>query len=159
VEPRSNLVFNRNIKQIVKKKYLASPNDKKDWLNFTKKIGNISPKEEDSFYKNKKIDNVPKLDLHGFTLVESNKIVEKFITKSFNLGCKKIVVVTGKGSRSKSYDNPYVSQKLSVLKHSIPEFIEENENLNKKIVRISKAEIKDGGEGAIYIFLKTKKNL
>ena len=67
--------------------------------------------------------------------------------------------MTGKGSRSKSYDNPYVSEKLSVLKYSVPEFIKNDENLNNKVSWILKALIKDGGDGAIYIFLKNKKNL
>ena len=87
-------------------------------------------------------------------MVEANKIVKKFIIESFNNGYKKLLVVTGKGLRSKSYNNPYVSEKLNVLRYSIPEFIKNNENLNNKISRIAQADIKDGGEGAIYIFLK-----
>ena len=102
---------------------------------------------------------LPKIDLHGHSLEKSNKIVKKFILDSFNSGYKKILIVTGKGSRSKSYDNPYISDKLSVLKYSIPEFIRNNENLNSKIKKISKAEIRDGGEGAFYIYFKKNKNL
>ena len=97
------------------------------------------------------------MDLHGTSLIEANKIVKKFIIESFNNGYKKLLVVTGKGLRSKSYDNPYISEKLSVLRYSVPEFIKNDENLINKISRISKAEIKDGGEGAIYIFLKNNK--
>jgi len=92
-------------------------------------------------------------------LIESNEMVKKFINECFNRGYKKLLIVTGKGIRSKSYDNPYVSEKLSVLKYSVPEFIKNDENLNTKISRISKAEIKDGGEGAIYIFLKNNKKI
>ena len=143
----------------MKKKYVASSEDKKNWMDFTKKIGNISFKEDDFFQKKVDKNKVPKLDLHGYSLSESNKIVNKFIIESFNRGFKKLLVVTGKGLRSKSYDNPYVSAKLSVLKYSVPEFIKNNENLSDKISRISEAEIKDGGEGAIYIFLKNNKNL
>ena len=79
---------------------------------------------------------------------------KKFVIEFYNKGYKKLLIVTGKGSRSKSYDNPYVSEKLSVLKYSVPEFIKNDENLNNKISRIVQADIKDGGEGAIYIFLK-----
>ena len=67
--------------------------------------------------------------------------------------------MTGKGLRSKSHENPYVSEKLSVLRYSIPEYIKNDENLSSKINSISTADIKDGGEGAIYIFLKNNKNL
>ena len=87
-------------------------------------------------------------------MIEANKIVKKFIIESFNNGYKKLLVVTGKGLRSKSYNNPYVSEKLNVLRYSVPEFIKNDENLNNKISRIAQADIKDGGEGAIYIFLK-----
>jgi len=143
----------------VKKKYVASSKDKKDWLDFTKQIGNISPKENDLSQENIEIKKVLKLDLHGSSLTESNAMVKKFINECFNRGYKKLLIVTGRGLRSKSYDNPYVSEKLSVLKYSVPEFIKNDENLNNKISRISKAEIKDGGEGAIYIFLKNNKKI
>ena len=143
----------------MKKKYVVSSKNKKDWIDFTKQIGNINPKESDFFQAGAEINKVRKLDLHGISLSESNKIVKKFVLESFNQGYKKLLIVTGKGLRSKSYDNPYVSEKLSVLKYSVPEFIKNDENLNNKISRISKAEIKDGGEGAIYIFLKNNKKI
>ena len=50
-----------------------------------------------------------------------------------------------------------MSEKLSVLKYSVPEFIKNDESLNNKISKISKAGIIDGGEGAVYIFLKVNK--
>ena len=141
----------------MKKKHFATSKDKKDWIEFTKQMGNVSAKESDLPRKNNEINKVQKLDLHGSSLIKANEIVKKFIIKSFNDGYKKLLVVTGKGSRSKSYDNPYLSEKLSTLKYSVPECIKNDENLNKKISRISQADLKDGGEGAIYIFLKNNK--
>ena len=141
----------------MKKKYFATSKDKKDWTTFTKHMGNISVKESDLPKKNVEINKVQKLDLHGSSLIEANEIIRNFITKSFNNGYKKLLVVTGKGLRSKFHDNPYLSEKLSTLKYSVPEYIKNDENLNKKISRISQASLKDGGEGAIYIFLKNNK--
>ena len=141
----------------MKKKYFTTSKDKKDWFSFTKQIDNISPKESDLLKENIQINKVKKLDLHGYSLNEANKIVKNFIIKSFNNGFKKLLIVTGKGLRSKSYDNPYLSEKLSVLKYSVPEYIKNDENLSNKINSISTAGIKDGGEGAIYIFLKNNK--
>ena len=143
----------------MKKKSTVSSKDKKEWIDFTKEIGNIHPKEADFSQTNTRINKVLKLDLHGYSISESNEIVKKFITESFDCGYKKLLIVTGKGSRSKSYDNPYISEKLSVLRYSVPEFIRNDENLDNKINRISTADIKDGGEGAIYIFLKNNKKL
>ena len=94
------------------------------------------------------------MDLHGFSLEEANKKVKKFIIESFNYRYRKLLVITGKGLRSQSYKNPYMSESLSILKNSIPEFIQNEESIKKKILRISQANEKDGGVGAVYIFLK-----
>jgi len=141
----------------VKKKYTASSKDKKDWINFTRQINNIRPKEADLFQENIQIHKVPKLDLHGFSLEESNKKVKKFIIEFSNRGYKKLLVITGKGLRSKSYSNPYISEKLNVLRNSVPEFLKDDEDLRNKISKVLEADIRDGGEGAIYIFLKNNK--
>ena len=140
----------------MKKKYTASSTDKKDWIDFTKQIGNIKPKEADFSKGNIQINKVSKLDLHGFSLKESNKKVKEFIIESSNRGYKKLLVITGKGLRSKSYGDPYVSEELNILKNSVPDFINNDEDLKNKISKMSKASIRDGGEGAIYIFLKNK---
>ena len=141
----------------MKKKYTASSKDKKDWIDFTRQIDNIRPKEADLSQENIQINKAPKLDLHGFSLEESNKKVKKFIIESSNRGYKKLLVITGKGLRSKSYSNPYISEKLNVLRNSVPEFIKDDEDLRNKISKVLEADIRDGGEGAIYIFLKNNK--
>ena len=143
----------------MKKKYSASSKDKKDWVNFTKQIGNIGVKEDDLLEDNQQINKVRKIDLHGYSLNNANKVVKKFIIESFNQNYKKLLIVTGKGSRSESYDDPYISESLSVLKNSVPEYIKIDENLNSIISKIVQASQKDGGEGAINIFLKNNKKL
>ena len=148
-----------NIRQIVKKKNLVTETDINDWSTFTKKMGNIRPKDVYFENSNFNINSTKKLDLHGFSLDEANIAVEDFIADSFENGFKKLVVVTGKGSRSKSHEDPYRSKNLSMLKNSIPEYIRNNQELSNKISRISTASLKDGGEGAIYIFLKNKNKI
>ena len=137
----------------------STSKDKEDWVNFTKEMGKINVKEMDFLGENKEIKKFKKLDLHGSSLEEANQKVKNFLIKSFKDGYKKLLIVTGKGSRSKSYDNPYVSDKLSILKYSIPEFINNEESLRSKIIKISQAEIKDGGDGAFYVFLKSNKKV
>ena len=141
----------------MKKKYSASSKDKKDWADFTKQMSNISVKESDFLEENQQKIKVRKLDLHGYSLDDANKVIKKFIIESFNKRYNKLLIVTGKGLRSKSYDNPYASKNLSVLKNSIPEYIKNDENLNSIINKITQADQKDGGEGAINIFLKNNK--
>ena len=135
-----------------------SDKDKKDWENFLKDKEKIPNKD---FIVNKKIrhEKIKKIDLHGFTLQEANKAIEHFIKKSFDEDVTKIIVITGKGLRSKNVQNPYLSKDLSILKYSVPEFIESNNNLMKMIIEITDAKIEDGGSGAFYIFLRNKNKL
>ena len=129
--------------------------DKKDWENFILNKQKIFDKDSSSKNTiNNKISNF--IDLHGFSLENANKTVEKLINSSYKEGVKKITVVTGKGKRSKVKDNPYLSRELSILKNSVPEFIRSNQNLMKKIKGISEANIDDGSSGAFYIYLKDK---
>ena len=135
-----------------------SDKDKEDWENFLKDKEKIPNKD---FIVNKKIrhEKIKKIDLHGFTLQEANKAIEHFIKKSFDEDVTKIIVITGKGLRSKNVQNPYLSKDLSILKYSVPEFIESNNNLMKMIIEITDAKIEDGGSGAFYIYLRNKNKL
>jgi hypothetical protein len=49
---------------------------------------------------------------------------------------------------------PYFSKDLSILIYSVPDFIEGNQELMKNILELEDADIKDGGCGAFYIYLK-----
>jgi DNA-nicking Smr family endonuclease len=134
-----------------------SDKDKKDWDNFVFSEEKIFDK--DASLSKKNIENylVKTIDLHGFSLSDANKTIYKFINKSFEEYIDKIIVITGKGSRSKNENNPYLSKDLSILKYSVPEFIKSNINLMKIIKNINEADIEDGGKGAFYIYLKNFK--
>ena len=132
-----------------------SDKDKKDWENFISNSEKI-PNKDFFLRKNIRQEKIKKIDLHGFSLEEANKLVEKFIHKCFDESVTKIIVITGKGLRSKNVANPYLSKNLSILKYSVPEFIENNKSLMKMIIETTDAKMEDGGGGAFYIFLKNK---
>ena len=132
-----------------------SDKDKKDWEKFLKNEEKIPNKDLISLKKIRH-EKIKKIDLHGYSLQEANKSVESFIQKCFDNSVTKIIVITGKGLRSKNKENPYLSKDLSILKYSVPEFIENNSLLNKMIIEITDAKIEDGGSGAFYIYLKNK---
>ena len=149
-------------KDNVKKKYSSdlkikgiSEKNKKDWENFLKNKDKIQNKD---FVNKKNIrhEKIKKIDFHGYTIEEANKTVEQFIQKCFDESVTKIIVITGKGLRSRNVDNPYLSKDLSILKYSVPEFIESNINLMTMIIETTDAKIEDGGGGAFYIYLKNK---
>ena len=131
-----------------------SDKDKRDWESFLSNDEKLPNK--DLRLSKKKLLKTNHIDLHGYTLEEANKEIEKFIMKSYEERISKIIVVTGKGIHSNNDRNPYVSKDLSILKYSVPEFIENNPDLIKRIIEIKNADVEDGGSGAFYILLKKK---
>ena len=59
-----------------------------------------------------------------------------------------------KKNYSDTDQNVYVSQQLSKLRYSVPEYINSNPNLLNFVSTISMAKLEDGGDGAIVIKLK-----
>ena len=134
-----------------------SEKDKKDWNNFINSDQKLPNK--DHKISSQKIYKTKSIDLHGYTLEEANKTIEAFIFKSFREKINKLIIVTGKGIHSKNEKDPYVSKDLSILKYSVPEFIENNKNLMNIINEMKDASIEDGGSGAFYIFLKKNRTI
>ena len=132
-----------------------SEKDKKDWENFISSDEQL-PNKDFKLSKQKSF-KVKSIDLHGYTLEEANKTIEEFIYQSFKEKINKLIVVTGKGLHSQNEKDPYVSKNSSILKYSVPEFIESNKSLMNIINNIKDASIEDGGSGAFYIFLKKNK--
>ena len=132
-----------------------SERDKKDWENFIS--GDEKLEDKDKKFLKKENIKTKSLDLHGYSLDDANLKVKQFIEESFNYGTEKLIIVTGKGIHSQNEKDPYISKKLGILKHSVPEFILQNKNLMKIINEIRDAKIEDGGSGAFYIYLKKLK--
>ena len=128
--------------------------DIKEWKKFTSSKETVENKDYYLDQKKASTQKIRKVDLHGLSLEEANKKIEILINKYFMEGVEKIIIITGKGLRSKAGNNPYVSKDLSILRNSVPDYINANLKIKSKIKYISKAKIKDGGEGAFYIFLK-----
>ena len=147
----------KNLKEETEKK-IKKPTperDKEDWEKFLNSKEKI-PNKDFVHKKNIRYEKIRKIDLHGFTIEEANMTIEQFIESCFDESVTKIIVITGKGLRSKNVENPYLSKDLSILKYSVPEYIEKNKSLTKFIIEITDAKIEDGGSGAFYIYLKNK---
>ena len=133
-----------------------SDKDLRDWENFVNSKDRISSKEElNKIQINKKRSSF-KIDLHGFSLDQANKFIEKTINDCFEKEVSKLNIITGKGTRSKSTEDPYKSSELSILKHSIPEFIKSNVDLMKMIKRIENTDEKNSGSFNVYLKSKNK---
>ena len=82
-----------------------------------------------------------RLDLHGYTVEQSLKALERFIVASQERGYKWILIITGKG-------NP------GTLKRFVPSWLSEH---LQWIVGYAKAPPKQGGDGALYVRIRKKK--
>ena len=136
----------------MKKKNIPSK-DLNTWFKFVKNLPHIEDKEKDKKFL--PTGTKKTLDLHGFSLNEANTAVHETLEDCFFKGIKALKIITGKGSRSKSFNDPYKSKDLSILKNSVPEYIQ-NSDLKKYVIRITESDPSDGGQGAIYVFLKNK---
>ena len=132
-----------------------SDKDKKDWQKFLDSTEKLQNKDVDQL--NNQIISERTIDLHGYTLEDANKKISEFIENCYANKVKKINVITGKGMRSKNLHDPYQSKDLSILKHSVPEYIKNNPELMSKIIRIDLDSVQSPSKGNFDIFLKTIK--
>ena len=137
---------------MIKKKNLPAE-DKKIWDDYIKSPTDIYDKEEKNIINNQRKERFI-FDLHGFTLIDANQKVKEIILSCVNTKYKEILLITGKGLHSTTDNDTFVSKNLSKLKFSVPEFINNNNELNNCVLSISEAAIKDGGAGAILIKIK-----
>lgn len=95
-----------------------------------------------------------RLDLHGYTEDEAWEAVTNFVKNSYidNLRC--VLIVTGKGKPHPD-DEDFVPRR-GILKEKVPQWLNSRE-LRPLILSISYSQIKDGGEGALYILLRRKR--
>jgi hypothetical protein len=133
-----------------------SDKDLKDWNKFIKNKDKIHPKDELNETSTNKNGSRFVIDLHGYGLDQANKLVEKTINECFDKQFSIVNIITGKGMRSKSAQDPYKSSELSILKHSIPEFINSNVELMKKIKNIDNTGEKNLGSFNVYLKSKNK---
>ena len=132
-----------------------SDKDKQDWQNFLNSSDKLENKDQKIFTSPKRYIQ-KSIDLHGFTLEEANQKMTSYIEECYANGVNKINVITGKGLRSKNTDNPYQSSDLSILKHSVPNFIKNNSELTQKILKIDFESVNSPSKGSFDIFLKKK---
>ena len=133
-----------------------SDKDLRDWENFVKSKDRISSKDEPNKIQINNNKFTFRIDLHGFSLDQANKFIEKTINDCFEKEVSKLNIITGKGMRSKSAEDPYKSSELSILKHSIPEFIKSNVDLMKLIKKLETTDEKNSGSFNVYLKSKNK---
>lgn len=97
-----------------------------------------------------------RLDLHGMNQSEARQSLIRFIISAEASGKRCVLVVTGKGNTGRRSEN-WLDQKPGVLKRKVPDWLYETE-LNSIVLQAVPAQPKDGGDGALYVYLRRRRD-
>ena len=84
-----------------------------------------------------------RVDLHGLTTVNAESKLKQFIETAAYDGCRCVLVITGKGA--------------GVLRRNVPNWLK-RPPLAPHVLALAEARPKDGGDGALYVLLRRKRN-
>lgn len=96
-----------------------------------------------------------RIDLHGLTRDQAHEALISFIESSARQGKRCVLVITGKG-KSKSTSDDWLSSGEGVLKQRTPQWLSSSP-LNQYVLKSVPAQPKDGGAGALYVYLKRQR--
>ncbi|HPD83374.1 MAG: Smr/MutS family protein [Alphaproteobacteria bacterium] len=102
-----------------------------------------------------KIPIEARIDLHGMTRDVAHEALERFIVQSYHRGLRHVLVITGKG-KSKSTTDDWLTVGQGVLKTNVPFWLD-GMALKPYILKYMSAQPKDGGTGALYVYLKRQR--
>tara|TARA_B100001287_G_C22451029_1_gene420540 strand:- start:154 stop:693 length:540 start_codon:yes stop_codon:yes gene_type:complete len=137
---------------IIKTKYIEK---------VTKSDFKISFSDINKDLKKGRISIDKKIDLHGYSLSQAETRFKKEIINSYNKKKRCLLFITGKGlfSKNKRTDEENLKPSLyyGKIKKYILQWIHQDE-LKKHIMTYQDAGIEQGGDGAIYVYLRKNKN-
>ncbi len=86
-----------------------------------------------------------KLDLHGMVVEQARRTVQRFLQDAERRGMRALLIVTGKGERSRPFQG--------VLRHGLSEWLTDDP-CRYKVLCFTSARPEDGGPGAFYVLLR-----
>ncbi|MCZ6763791.1 MAG: Smr/MutS family protein [Alphaproteobacteria bacterium] len=89
-----------------------------------------------------------RLDLHGLIQDEAHDALRGFIAGATSAGQRCVIVITGKGR---------VSEGGGVLRREVPKWLNQA-GCRENILSVARAKPEHGGDGALYVLLKRRRN-
>lgn len=109
-----------------------------------------------------RIDIEARLDLHGMRQAEAHGALRGFLLRSQARDLKWVLVITGKGTFARDGDHPdplggdWDAPPRGVLRRNVPRWLAEPE-MRALVVSYTTAALHHGGDGALYIQLRSRK--
>ena len=94
-----------------------------------------------------------RLDLHGLTAARAHVVLQQFIMESHASGKRLVLVITGKGRPSE--EDGLSRRQFGVLHHYLPHWLSAAP-LKSKILEVTPAHRRHGGDGAWYVYLRKR---
>ncbi len=91
-----------------------------------------------------------RLDLHGLTQDEAHRALVRFVERAHEAGSRTVLVITGKGAGG----GPGAGE--GVLRRAVPRWLGEA-RCRKLVLAVAPARPRHGGEGALYVLLRRKR--
>ncbi|PWC32240.1 Smr/MutS family protein [Azospirillum sp. TSO35-2] len=88
-----------------------------------------------------------RIDLHGMTQAQAHHALAGFVHRAWNEGRRCVLVITGKGSFGS----------LGILRQATPRWLADPA-LRPMVLAIQPAQPKDGGDGALYVLIKRRRD-
>ncbi len=96
-----------------------------------------------------KLDIEGTLDLHGYTQKKAHQALSAFLQTGFDTGRRTVLIITGKGDQ--------LGGRPGILKEAVPAWLNEMP-MRQWVAGFSYAAPKDGGNGALYVRLKRRRD-
>lgn len=96
-----------------------------------------------------------RIDLHGMRQNEAHGALRSFLLRAHARGLRYVLVITGKGKPPSSRNEEGGPRESGVLKRNVPRWLAEPE-LARVVVSHAEASIRHGGEGALYIHIRSR---
>ncbi len=99
--------------------------------------------------KRGKLDIEGTLDLHGYTQTKAHQALSRFLQTGYETGRRTVLIITGKGDR--------LGGRPGIIKEAVPEWFNETP-MRQWVTGFSYAAPKDGGNGALYVRIKRRRD-
>jgi DNA-nicking Smr family endonuclease len=98
-----------------------------------------------------------RVDLHGMRQQEAHARLKGFLLSCQGRGLRYVLIITGKGKAigSQASHTGEADRERGILKRNVPRWLEEPD-LRAVVVSFTVAAVQHGGEGAIYVHLRSK---
>lgn len=98
-----------------------------------------------------------RIDLHGLTAERAHRALERCIAQALARGLRLVLVITGKGARpGPAPDGGFMPRAEGLLRREAPRWLRSGPHA-REIVGIYEANVRHGGTGAFYVYLKRRR--